>query len=167
MIEIKSPTSYDLRDHDHIIFLGGSLSVSEMINSWRDEVASGLSDYDVTILNPERDDLEDWVDDESNPEFLTHVNWVMSALVHADTVLMYFDPSTESPVSMMEFGMLAKNRNLMVCCPDSFHKSSIVKIVCNEYDVSLSSDKESFMRNIKNHLNGKNLNGNRTSPEPL
>jgi hypothetical protein len=46
-----------------------------------------------------------------------------------------FDPNTKSPVSLLELGLHAKERKLIVYCPEGFWRKGNVDIVCEAYKV--------------------------------
>jgi hypothetical protein len=48
---------------------------------------------------------------------------------------MYFDPNTTSPISLLELGLHAKSKKMIVCCPEGFWRKGNVDIVCKTYNV--------------------------------
>lgn len=62
---------------------------------------------------------------------------------------MYFDPSTKSPISLLELGILTANPNkLLVCCPEGFWRKGNVDVVCRKYNIHQINDKDSFFKAI-------------------
>ena len=119
------------------IFLAGSIEQGKAVN-WQDEVWTSLSpmDMDVVILNPRRDDWNsEWDQDDSNPEFVKQVNWELNAMDKAELILMYFDPATKSPITLLELGLSATSGKLLVCCPEGFWRKGNVDIVCKRYGI--------------------------------
>lgn len=53
----------------------------------------------------------------------------------ADLIVMYFDPTTKSPISLLELGLHAKD-NLVVLCPEGFWRKGNVDIVCQYYNIN-------------------------------
>lgn len=48
---------------------------------------------------------------------------------------MYFDPSTKSPISLLELGLYARAGKMIVCCPDGFWRKGNVDIVCFRHKI--------------------------------
>lgn len=104
---------------------------------WQTELTNDLSDRDITILNPRRDDWDSsWEQTIKNEQFRTQVRWELTALEQADIVVMYFDPATKSPISLLELGLFAKTGKLLVCCPEGFWRKGNVDIVCEMYGIT-------------------------------
>jgi len=133
---INSPNDIDAEYHEYTVFLSGSLSINDTSIYWRRKLIAclGPMDCDVAFLNPHRDDL---IEDPSCQYYMEHVEWVMKCLNTADQLVFYFDPKVETTVSMMELAAIASNRNVIICCPDKFWKSTIVNVICNEFDVPI------------------------------
>ena len=54
-------------------------------------------------------------------------------LDQADLIVMYLQPLTISPVSLIELGIFSSTvpkPNMVVCCPEGFHRKGNVDIVC-------------------------------------
>lgn len=118
------------------IFLAGSIEMGKATD-WQTKITNSLSDLDVIIYNPRRDDWDSsWEQKKDNPQFREQVEWELNALRSADYIVMYFDPATKSPVSMLELGLFAKTRNLIVCCPEGFWRKGNVDIVCEQYGIT-------------------------------
>ncbi|MBN2664774.1 MAG: nucleoside 2-deoxyribosyltransferase domain-containing protein [Bacteroidales bacterium] len=117
------------------IFLAGSIE-QDTAENWQENVISKLKSFDVTILNPRREEWDSsWVQSIENDEFKIQVNWELEALEKADFILMYFDPKTKSPISLLELGLFAKSGKMVVCCPVGFWRKGNVDIVCQKYNV--------------------------------
>jgi hypothetical protein len=131
---IKAPNPIG-KDERNMIFLAGSIEMGAAIN-WQEQITAVLEGKDITILNPRRDDWDSsWVQDIHNPQFREQVEWELDALNMADFIIMYFDPATKSPISLLELGLHARNPALVVCCPVGFWRKGNVDIVCKKYDV--------------------------------
>lgn len=112
------------------VFLAGSIEMG-MAEDWQRLAEEALVDCEVTIFNPRRDDWDSsWEQRIHNSEFNHQVNWEMDRLEEADHILMYFAPSTKSPISLLELGLHAKDEKLIVVCPDGFWRKGNVEIVC-------------------------------------
>src|SRR3972149_7230005 len=117
------------------IFLAGSIEMG-IAEKWQAKVERLLSDQPVTIFNPRRDDWDSsWVQSIDNLQFREQVEWELSALEIADIIALYFDPTTKSPISLLEFGLFSRTGKLIVCCPDGFWRKGNVDIVCDRYGI--------------------------------
>ncbi len=134
MLVIEAPNTVQPgRIHNQSIFLAGSIEMGTA-EKWQEKVISELSSYDVTIFNPRRQDWDpSWKQDFNNPRFFQQVSWELDALAVADIIVFYFDPSTKSPISLLELGMFVNrcNKTVFVCCPEGYWKKGNVDIVCH------------------------------------
>lgn len=132
---VKAPGKYTLDDRITTIFLAGSIEMGAAEN-WQDTVEDALADYDVLILNPRRDDWDDtWEQSIDDPQFREQVVWELKALEDSSHIMLYLDPETKSPISMLELGLWARSGKLVVCCPEGFWRKGNIDIVCNRYGV--------------------------------
>jgi hypothetical protein len=135
MIEVKAPASYDR--YRRSIFLAGSIEMGKADN-WQARVIKSLQGQEILVLNPRRDDWDSsWNQSIADPQFREQVEWELRAMEDATHILMYFDPSTKSPISLLELGLHAKSGKLIVCCPDGFWRKGNVEIVCKRYGVTM------------------------------
>lgn len=120
------------------IFLAGSIEMGKAEN-WQTRVVNALSGHDnepYIILNPRRDDWDSsWEQKITNNQFREQVEWELNALEEADIIIMYFDPNTMSPISLLELGLHARTGKLLVLCPEGFWRKGNVDIVCNKYGI--------------------------------
>ncbi|MCU0660287.1 MAG: nucleoside 2-deoxyribosyltransferase domain-containing protein [Candidatus Pacebacteria bacterium] len=134
MTEIKAPGKIP-DDARKKIFLAGSIEVGTARN-WQSEIVSALADMDIVILNPRREEWDSsWIQDKDNPEFHEQVAWELAALEASDHILMYYDPDTQSPISLMEEGLFARSGKLIIVCPEGFWKKGNVDIVSETYHI--------------------------------
>jgi nucleoside 2-deoxyribosyltransferase len=124
-----------------IIFLAGSIEMGKAID-WQSEIIALLGKRNLTVLNPRRKDWDSsWKQDPANPQFREQVEWELNGLEAADIVFFYFDPKTQSPISLMELGlMLGKSKEVVVCCPKEFHRWANVVITCQSEGVEVYND---------------------------
>lgn len=76
----------------------------------------------------------------------------MEGLEKANLIVFYFSPQTKSPVSMLELGLFAKSRKLVVCCPKGFWRKGNIDIVCKKHDIQQVNTIEEIIQNIKSNL---------------
>lgn len=112
-----------------------------------------ISPYNITILNPRRDEWHgEWKQSMENPEFVGQVNWELNGLSAANIIAMYFDPSTMSPITLLELGLFASidngGKNIILYCPDGYWRKGNVDIVCRRYGVNQVHTFEAFLETI-------------------
>ena len=117
---------------------------------WQDRVIKFLRDSRVQILNPRRDDWDSsWEQNKNNLQFRQQVEWELEAQEKADKIIMYFDPNTKSPISLLELGLFAKSGKLVVVCPEGFWRKGNVDIVCEKYGVKQVKNLEEAVSQLK------------------
>ena len=143
---IKAPEPLPVVRHRGVvpksIFLAGSIEMG-VAEDWQTSLTSilGKPEYEMDcdfVFNPRRDSWDSsWVQSVKNPQFNEQVSWEMTALDIAQVIVMYFDPSTKSPISLLELGMYASSEKMIVCCPDGFWRKGNVEMVCDRFDIPL------------------------------
>jgi len=130
---ITAPNPLQIKSQS--ISLAGSIE-QDRAARWQDEVIEKLKDYPCTILNPRRANWDASLEQKiENPQFNEQVTWELDALEMADVILLYFDPNTKSPISLLELGLFAKSGKLIVCCPEGFWRKGNVDIICKRYGI--------------------------------
>ena len=150
MREVKPPSRPGL---ERRVFLAGSIEMGTA-GQWQQRVASAVSDVrGLVVLNPRRDDWDDsWAQRASNGQFRGQVSWELEMLEAADIVVMYLDPATRSPVSLLELGLHARSGKLLVCCPDGFWRKGNVEVVCQRYRVPLFDALDDLIAALRGRL---------------
>ncbi len=144
MIEVKAPNSYLLIPRQPRVFLAGSIEMGKA-DTWQTRLVDSLKEHEGLILNPRRDDWDScWLQTIENPQFRQQVEWELEAMEDATKILMYFDPATKSPISLLELGLHANSGKLTVCCPEGFWRKGNVEVVCKRYGVPMVNSLESF-----------------------
>ena len=134
------------------IFLGGSIEMG-MAKDWQKMIESELSEEDIIIYNPRRDDWNsDWDQSIFNKEFKQQVVWELDHLEKSDIVVMYFAENTKSPISLLEFGLYASSGKLIVYCPDGFWRKGNVDIVCERYNINQVRTEKELLIAIKSKI---------------
>jgi hypothetical protein len=119
------------------VFLAGSIEMGKA-EDWQRRMSEMLVSKDFNVFNPRRKDWDSsWVQTYKNPQFAQQVRWELNALDKADYIIMYLDPNTISPISLLELGLLAHCRKMIVICPDGFFRKGNVEVVCDIYDLPL------------------------------
>jgi len=132
-IEIQAPNAMPKR-----VFLAGSIEMGTA-EEWQKKLIKDLDEKKYTFFNPRRDDWDSsWEQTIKNQQFHEQVTWELNALEDADIIVLYFDPKTKSPISLVEFGLHAKDKKMIVCCPKGFWKKGNVDIVCERFNIPLA-----------------------------
>ena len=135
MIELK-PDSNIVKESKNVkVFLAGSIEMGT-IEKWQEKVTEKFKDLPVTFYNPRRDDWDSsWKQDQRESNFNFQVNWELNHLEESDIIYMNFVPDTKSPISLLELGLFAVSKKIIVCCPEDFWRKGNVEIVCTRYSI--------------------------------
>ena len=142
---IDAPAAFNYSPHQapdtrpKKLFLSGRISPSSSgPQTWQDELTARLQHLPLMILNPLRRDWDSsWEADISFPPFVEQVNWELDGLEAADIVVVYFSPTSDSPITLLEFGItVAEKAEKVICwCPEQYSKRGNVEIVCGRRGV--------------------------------
>lgn len=144
---ITAPEPFCIRHPS--VFLAGSIE-QDTAEKWQEDLIRRLADYPVTILNPRRKAWDaSWDQSIRHAEFRKQVEWELAAMERADFIAMYFDPNTKAPVTLLELGLFATSRKLIVCCPEGFWRKGNVDIVCEKYGLKQAGNLDALVTAIK------------------
>lgn len=149
MKQIIKATEYPCYSKDmKTIFLAGSIEMGKA-EDWQTELTNHLDN--VVIFNPRRDDWDStWLQSVKDHQFFSQVNWELDHLEKADVIAMYFAPGTQSPISLMELGILTRRpKSVIVYCPEGFWRKGNVDVVCLRHGIPVYEDKEAFFDAVK------------------
>lgn len=133
------------------VFLAGSIEMG-VAEEWQDKVVAALSEEDVIVFNPRRKDWDSsWVQSIDNPQFKEQVTWELDHLEMTSIAMFYFDPTTKSPITLMELGLVAKDftKQIFVCCPEGFWRKGNVDILCERNDITVCNSLEHMIEEVK------------------
>lgn len=119
------------------VFLSGSIEMGKAEN-WQERVQRLLEGTGWVILNPRRDDWDStWEQKITDRKFNEQVNWELQGLEMAEKVIVYFDPETKAPITLLELGYLAGSEpgKVIVICPEGFYRKGNVDIICDRYRI--------------------------------
>lgn len=134
------------------IFLAGSIE-QDTASRWQDALIKKLNHRNITILNPRRKFWDpDWEQSISNPNFREQVDWELKAMEKADMIFMYFDPETKSPITLLELGLFAKSKKLMVYCPNGYWRKGNVDFICEKYRIDQLENIDAFTTVISSYF---------------
>jgi len=153
MIEIKAPYNTNFESFTKI-FVAGSIEMGKA-EPWQERLAKDLQDEKVILFNPRRDDWDSsWVQDPTEgTQFHEQVSWELKHIKNADLVVFYFDPNTQSPITLMELGLcVGMGKNFVVCCPDGYFRKGNVVITSRMGLSEPVNTYEEFLEAIKTKI---------------
>lgn len=117
------------------VFLAGSIEMGAAEN-WQDRAVNLLAETNWAILNPRRDDWDSsWKQEIGDEKFNEQVSWELQGIEDSEWVLVYFDPNTKAPITLLELGILSqlKPEKTIVVCPAGFYRKGNVDIVVERF----------------------------------
>lgn len=148
MYEIQPPKR---RLNEFRVFLAGSIEMGKA-SDWQRKILDSeeLWGWPIVALNPRRDDWDSsWEQSITCPEFNAQVTWELDMLDRADLIVLYLEPGTMSPISLLELGLHADSRKLVVCCPEGFWRKGNVDIVCQRHGIKQVETIDEIIEYIK------------------
>lgn len=138
------------------IFLAGSIEMG-VAEDWQTRITNELSEYDVIIYNPRRDDWDSsWKQDPTDgTPFHEQVTWELEHIDESDVVLFYFDPATKSPITLMELGLClgSSKENVFICCPQDYFRYGNVAVTAKYWgDNKVYINEDDWVVDIKMYL---------------
>jgi hypothetical protein len=107
-------------------------------------------------LNPRRDNWDSgWKQSKDNPKFKEQVEWELNAQEQADIISFYFAPNTKSPISLLEFGLFARSKKVIVCCSTGFWREGNVALVCERFGIAFCEQWKDFVSLVKQSVKEK------------
>lgn len=139
------PSNLSLRDRDKkSVFLAGSIEMGKSFD-WQSSLGDWLDSQGFNVFNPRRKDWDSsWKQSHDNANFYQQVMWELNGLEKSDIIIMYLDPETKAPISLLEFGLFAKSKKIYVICAEGFWRKGNIEIVCDVYDIPLFNSIEKF-----------------------
>ena len=117
------------------VFLAGTIDNGDSLN-WQDRVIIELINLGKSceIYNPRR---EHWNPNPSKEEMEKQIKWEQDHLDRADVIAMVLLDESKSPISLLELGLYAKSKKLIVFCTPSFYRFDNVRLTCKKYNIEL------------------------------
>jgi hypothetical protein len=152
MIEVKPPN--EANGEAPYVFLAGSIEQGKAAE-WQRQIAEGLADLDIVLLNPRRDDWDaDAEQSVDNPYFAAQVSWEIEYLQESDITLFYFQPDTFSPITIGEFyyklrGFDPDYPSVVVCCPTGYWRKGNIDFMCRHHGVPMVDDIDGLIEKVR------------------
>lgn len=149
---IRAPSDKDPRFAKSVFLAGATTQVDG--HNWRELVRTALFEVPLTIYDPYRKDWDSsWREDIDFTPYREQVEWELDKQDKADIVVLYFDPATQAPISLLELGLCARvPGKAIVLCPEGYWKRGNVQIVCRKYGVetvnSVDELKEAIVKRL-------------------
>ena len=134
------------------VFLAGSIDMGEAID-WQAATIEALADRPITILSPRRTDWDgSWPQDAAFAPFREQVEWELDMLDRADVIMLFFASGSKSPISLLELGLYAKSKRIVVGCPAGFYRRGNVQIVCERCGIEMVDSFEELLKAAERRL---------------
>lgn len=141
------------------IFLAGATNVA-----WRETFLAGLRGLhstgetpypSTTVYDPFQPNwTADWKEDLGDGRFKRQLEWELEKQDNAAIVAVFFDGRSQSPVSLLEFGLCARSGKAVVGCDRGFWKRGNVQAVCQRYGVPMADDLNGLVTLVLDKLKG-------------
>ena len=152
-IMLTAPQNIPTSTNIPVIFLAGSIEMDKAEN-WQQRLSQSLHGINALLLNPRRESWDSsWDQSIENPHFRAQVEWELDGLDRADIIVVYFDPNTKSPITLLEVGLHASSGKMLVCCPDGFWRKGNIEIVCDRYSIPLLNTFTALIESLTVQLN--------------
>jgi hypothetical protein len=153
-VEVKAPGKYDASKR-YTIFLAGAIDQGKA-EDWQEKVARALDKFDITILNPRRDDWDSsWEQTADNPEFRQQVEWELDAQEASDMIVFVFTADSKAPITFLEFGLFAPKKDAVVCAEEGFYRQGNLDIVAERHKVPMYHDLDEMIGDLRAVLGEK------------
>ncbi len=125
------------------VFLAGTIDNGDSLN-WQDKVIIELTNLGISceIFNPRR---EHWDSNPSKEEMEKQIKWEQNHLDKADIIVMVLLDNSKSPISLLELGLYANTKKLIVFCTPNFYRWDNVRLTCEKYNIELVQDLNSLV----------------------
>jgi len=133
------PSGHEL---SHLLFLAGSIDMGAA-SPWQARVIEATADFPGAVCNPRRPDWDSsW--GEGSPQLKEQINWELDLIEVASTIFFYFEAGTRSPISLLEFGLVAGENSLslntdnrapwaiVVCEPGFWRRTNVLELCRRE-----------------------------------
>ena len=120
------------------VFLAGTIDNGNSLN-WQDKVIIELINLGIEceVFNPCR---EHWNPNPTKEDMEKQIKWEQDHLDSADVIAMVLLDDSKSPISLLEMGLYAKSKKLIVFCTPKFYRFDNVRLTCEKYHIPLVQD---------------------------
>ena len=121
------------------VFLAGTIDNGNSLN-WQDKTIIELINLGVKnleVFNPRR---EHWNPNPTKEEMEKQIKWEQEHLDKTNVIAMVLLDDSKSPISLLELGLYAKSKKLIVFCTPNFYRWDNVRLTCEKYNITLIQD---------------------------
>ena len=155
MLYLQAPNDISMRDRASSalrLFLAGSID-SGMAEDWQAAIADRLKELDIVVFNPRRPASAPPISAESASEELRRqIDWELDAIELSDLIAFYFAPGSKAPITLLELGLIARQKQAIVCCPHGFWRKTNVDVVCERFGIEQVASLEELIERIKERV---------------
>jgi len=128
------------------VFLAGSIEMGKA-EKWQEKMIQMAENDDIIFFNPRREDWDEtWNNNRYEGEMKQQIDWELYGLKTADVIVMYFDKNTSSPITLLELGLHAASRKIILCCPKDYYRKANVDAIAAHYELeSVDTLKELYL----------------------
>jgi len=127
------------------IFLAGTIDNGNSEN-WQEEIINLYKNDEVTFFNPRRKYWNPLMNSELKDELEYQIKWEQEHLDKADLIIMCLLDNSKSPISLLELGLYAQSKKIIVFCNDLFYRYQNVKLTCDKYGIPLKKFNKSKIK---------------------
>jgi hypothetical protein len=134
----KSPP-LKLEGKSKSIFLAGTIDNGDS-EDWQSKFIDKILEKEharseqLVIFNPRRNN---WNNNATEQEQHAQIDWEFKALHKADYIIMNLLPDSKSPISLLELGLFADKKKLIIICPKEFYRYYNVYYIAKAYNLPI------------------------------
>jgi hypothetical protein len=119
------------------IFLAGTIDDGNSID-WQSNLIDKILETEhsrseqLIIFNPRR---KNWNKNATDEEKYAQINWEFVNLNKADLIILNFLSDSKSPISLLEMGLFADKKKLIIICPKEFYRYHNVSYIAQKYNL--------------------------------
>lgn len=114
------------------VFFAGTIDNGDSIN-WQQELTNKFSkDDEIIIYNPRN---KHWDKNASDIDY--QIKWEQEHLDKSNLIVMVLLDDSKSPISLLELGLYAQSKKIIVFCSNKFYRFDNVKLTCEKYNIPL------------------------------
>ena len=135
------------------VFLAGTIDNGNSLNGQDNTILEliNLGVKNLEVFNPRR---EHWNSNPTKEEMEKQIKWEQEHLDKADVIAMVLLDDSKSPISLLELGLYAKSKKMIVFCTDKFYRYDNVRLTCEKYNIPLinSTNIDIIAKNIISYI---------------
>ena len=144
--EFKAPSEVCL--YGKSVFLAGSIDMGRA-RDWQADAVKMMQHLPITIMNPRRVDFGgDWVQDMSQDKLYRQVTWELDWLAGADVIALNLEPESDAPISILELGLFAASKKMVVRCPVGWRRRGNIQIICQRFGIPIFTEFEDMIEEV-------------------